>query len=171
LWILPFVDILVPTTPPEFPEPEEQTLFSLSESPDESTPTTAGTQTAPPLTATPTPTQAPTAEPLACTFTASVNLFCRTGPGSSYPDIDSFTPGVMAPVVGMSSDGNYWYVIGPIGGRMCTVPMGDRFGSVTGDCSQQPVFTPMPLPPTVTPSPTACPIGGLMAPGCPTPAP
>jgi hypothetical protein len=116
-----------------------------------------------------TPTSSATEVAGACTFTAAVNLFCRSGPGGDYPDIDSFTPGVMAPVVGMSSDGDYWYVLGPLGGRMCTVPTGDRFGSTTGDCSQQPVFTPMPPPPTVTPSPTACPPNADGVPTCPAP--
>jgi len=47
----------------------------------------------------------PTAPPQACTFTASLNLFCRSGPGSSvYPDIDEFTAGESAPVVGISED-------------------------------------------------------------------
>ena len=119
-----------------------------------------------PETGTPTTTPAPTEDAGACTFTALVKLFCRTGPGGDYPDIDSFTPGQMAPVVGMSSDGNYWYVTGPLSGRMCTVPMGDRFGQTSGDCSQQPVFTPIPLPPTATPSPTPCTPGGVAVPGC-----
>lgn len=129
-----------------------------------------------------TPIPFPTAtEQMACIFEAAVNLFCRRGPGNGYSDTDSFTPGMTAPVVGESGDGNYWYVLGPNTGRACTVPKGERFGSISGACSPQPRFTPPPLPPTEVPStgvpPTEAPsdddgpgLFGTVAPS-PTPIP
>ncbi len=81
----------------------------------------------------------------ACVFEAAVNLFCRVGPHSDYAEVESFTPGVTALVVGESHAGDHWYVLGPNSGRPCTVPKGPRFGSTTGACSPQPQFTPPPL--------------------------
>ena len=78
----------------------------------------------------PTPTYTPTPEP--CTFEAKVNLFCRVGPGLE--EIDSFVPGDTATVIGQSTDGLYWFVLGPHFGEECTVPSEDRFGEVEGDC-------------------------------------
>jgi Bacterial Ig domain len=117
--------------------------------------------TSPAVTGTPAPTATATATEVAgaCTFTAAINIFCRAGPGQGYEDIDSFTPGQMAPVLGESTDGFFWYVTGPNAGRLCTVPKAERFGAVTGDCSQIPDFTPVPLP-TATPTPTATPCVG-----------
>lgn len=89
-----------------------------------------------------------------CTFIASANLFCRLGGDTRFEIVDSLTPGQMAPVVGMSTDTFYWYVIGPLSNRMCTVPSAERYGMVTGDCSGIPQFTPMPTPvdtPTTVP--------------------
>ena len=103
-------------------------------------------------------TPTPTIEQVACTYTAVVNLFCRIGPSSLYPEIDTFIPGQTAPITGMSSDGFYWYVVGPHNGRLCTVPDGAKFGEVSGDCSSIPAFTPIPPPPaTPTPTPTCTP--------------
>ena len=101
------------------------------------------------FTSTLTPTNTATIEP--CIFTAAVNLFCRTGPTLNYPEIDTFTPGMTAPVVGQSLDAAVWYVVGPHNGNVCTVPSAERYGSVTGDCSTTARFTPIPPPlPTVT---------------------
>jgi hypothetical protein len=117
----------------------------------------AAEPTSPAVTGTPTATSTTAELAGACTFTAAINLFCRSGPGSGYPDIDSFTPGQMGLVLGESTDGFFWYVEGPNSGRLCTVPQGDRFGAVSGDCSQIPGFTPIPLPtPTPTLTPTPC---------------
>ncbi len=101
----------------------------------------------------------PTAEAGVCTYEALVNLFCREGSDTRFEAIDSFTPGQTAPVVGMSTDGFYWYVLGPLSSLQCTVPSAERYGFVTGDCSGLPQFTPMPTPAdtptsTVTPTPT-----------------
>ncbi len=103
-------------------------------------------------------TPTPTIEQEACTYTSVVNLFCRVGPGSLYPEIDTFIPGQSAPIKGASSDGFFWYVLGPHNGRLCTVPDGAQFGEVSGDCSGIPAFTPIPPPPaTPTPTPTCTP--------------
>jgi hypothetical protein len=119
-----------------------------------------------PLRSTPTasPTPSPTftatiEEPVECTFRAITNLFCRLGPGKDYKDIDSFVPGQTAPIVGQSLDGYYWYVLGPISGRTCTVPADPRFGETTGDCENKPLFTPIPPTLTPTPTPTEQPLG------------
>lgn len=114
-------------------------------------------------------TVVPTEEAGACTFEAVVNIFCRLGTDTRFEPVDSFTPGQTAPVVGMSSDGFYWYVLGPLSGQMCTVPSAERYGFTTGDCSSLPSFTPMPTPadtptstveptPTLTATPTVTPI-------------
>lgn len=137
----PAAEVEVSVGDVEVEEPEETLLSTPAE---ESTPT-------------------PTIEHVACTYTSVVNLFCRIGPGSQYPEIDTFTPGQSAPIEGLSSDGFYWYVVGPHNGRLCTVPDGERFGEVSGDCSGIPAFTPIPPPATPTPTPTCTP--GVV--GCP----
>lgn len=109
------------------------------------------------------PAEAPQ-EPMAvagdCIHTAITNLFCRVGPGSFYDAIDNFVAGQSAPIIGQSTDGIFWYVIGPNYGEICTVPKAERFGETDGDCGEQPRFTPIPLPsPTPTPEPTPCPAG------------
>lgn len=101
----------------------------------------------------------------ACIFTAAVNLFCRTGPGNAYPEIDTFTPGLTALVIGQSTDGLFWYVVGPHYGETCTVSSEERYGSVEGDCDTADRFTPIPTPwPTATvtplPRPTDTPVPG-----------
>ncbi len=95
-------------------------------------------------------TETPTAR--ACTFTAAINLFCRSGPGASlYPDVDSFTAGQSAVVVGESPDGVFVYVVGPNISGVCTVPSTARFGWLNGDCEKLPVFTPPALPQPIKP--------------------
>jgi hypothetical protein len=102
-------------------------------------------QASPTLTATPTQT--------VCQVEAVVNLFCRAGPGSVYKDLDSFIPGQTAPIIGQSLDAQYWYVIGPNLGPVCTVPTGPAFVIVHGEnCGVAPRFTPPPTPrPTEAP--------------------
>ena len=102
-----------------------------------------------------------------CTFEAVVNLFCRGGEGTRFEAVDSMTPGQLAEILGMSSDGAFWWVEGPLSGRMCTVPQGEQYGLVSGDCSGIPSFTPQPTPvdtevpvtntPTASPTPTRTP--------------
>jgi hypothetical protein len=109
-----------------------------------------------------TATASPTVTPMAtltatpgqtvCQVEAVKNLFCRAGPGSVYKDLDSFTPGQMAPIIGQSLDGQYWYVTGPNLGKACTVPTGPSFVIVHGENCIAPRFTPGPTPhPTEAP--------------------
>ena len=110
----------------------------------------------------------------ACTYEALVNLFCRQGADQRFPIVDSLTPGQQASVIGMSSDGLYWFLEGPLSGRPCTVPQGEQYGVVTGTCEGLPSFTPMPTPsdtPTMTPSPTATPDRSRETPPTSTPIP
>ena len=79
-----------------------------------------------------------------CTYTALINHFCRQGPGTGFAKTDNFTPEQTASVIGQSTDGFFWYVIGPNYGEVCTVPVDDGFGEVSGDCDILPVFTPIP---------------------------
>jgi len=107
-------------------------------------------------------TQQPMALVEDCIYTSTNNLFCREGPGAFYDPIDNFTPGQSAPIVGQSTDGIFWYVIGPNYGVVCTVPKAPEFGQATGNCDNQPRFTPIPPPsptPTKKPKATPCPAG------------
>jgi len=108
------------------------------------------------------PAEAPQVVVKDCIFTATINLFCRIGPGVIYNPIDNFIPGQSAPIIGQSVNGIFWYVIGPNYGELCTVPKAPEYGETTGLCDQQPRFTPIPPPsptPTKTPEATACPAG------------
>lgn len=97
-----------------------------------------------------------------CIYTAVINLFCRLGPGSSiYPEIDSFTPGQFALVLGQSQDGVFVAVEGPNFGETCYVPRDEQFGELTGSCDDQPILvdpaipaSPTDLPPTDSPDDT-----------------
>jgi hypothetical protein len=117
------------------------------------------TTTAPTFTPTPTltPTQTPTPtvrEPVECIFTASMGLNCREGPGINFNYIDSFVAGQSAVVVGQSTAGYHWYVLGPNNGLVCAVSNDPTYGNTEGDCEEKPRFTPPPTP-TNTPEPTA----------------
>jgi hypothetical protein len=81
-----------------------------------------------------------------CTYKAIINHFCRRGPSKYFEAIDNFIPEQVAPIIGQSTDGFFWYVIGPNYGEVCTVPNEDRFGEVSGDCEMLPRFTPIPSP-------------------------
>lgn len=154
LVLLGFVSQVPSCMPPIALDPPGQGMSIISFPPaitPEDSPSATATSTEQP-TATPTATQIPT-EQAECTYTALVNLFCRLGPGGQYKEIDTFTPGQFAPIVGQSSDGFYWYVLGPNNGNLCTVPDGAQYGHITGDCAVIPAFTPIPLP-TATPTST-----------------
>ncbi len=103
----------------------------------------------------------------ACTFTAAVDLNCRSGPGMLlYPVVDFLRTGETADVVGRSPDGRYVYVTAPHNPGYCVVPVDLEFGTLAGDaCASRPEFTPFP-PPTATP--TSLPPGGGPGPqaGC-----
>lgn len=120
--------------------------FEVPPNPDELSHQAAGDQ--------PLVTITPTAEE-ACIYTAALNIFCRSGPGKNYPEIDTFTPDMTAPITGQSTDGMYWYVVGPHYGAECTIPSDARYGTTSGGCSTIPRFTPMPVPLTAwTETPT-----------------
>lgn len=103
------------------------------------------TSTSTPLTPTPTST------PEACTYTAVVNVFCRTGPGGSiYPEVDSFLTGQSAPVYGFSPDRYFAQVQGINNLVACYVPLGGRYGLLSGACEDLPLLNPPPPPPTAT---------------------
>ena len=108
-----------------------------------------------------------------CIYTALINHYCRRGPSTVFEAIDNFVPEQVAPIIGQSTNGFFWYVIGPNYGAVCTVPTEERFGKVSGDCELLPRFTPIPSPtPTNTPEPTACTIrqaGGTII--CVSPCP
>ncbi|MFH2101880.1 MAG: right-handed parallel beta-helix repeat-containing protein [Chloroflexota bacterium] len=83
----------------------------------------------------------------ACTFTAAVDLNCRSGPGASvYTVVDNFNAGQSALVSGQSLDGQFLYVVGPNNGATCAVPAADRYGATGGDCGLLAIFTPLPPP-------------------------
>lgn len=82
-----------------------------------------------------------------CVYTALINHFCRRGPGLEFEGIDNFVPEQDAPVIGQSTDGLFWYVLGPNYGDVCTVPVDNGFGEVSGACETLARFTPMPTPP------------------------
>lgn len=117
-------------------------VFSL---PDQVTVTVAGDFAS----SSPTPTVGKNEQ---CTFTALINQFCNRGEG--YDAIDNFVAGQSAQIIGRSTDGLFWYVIGPNYGEVCTVLTEEGFGEVSDGCETMPRFTPMP-----TPIPTESPLG------------
>lgn len=104
------------------------------------------TSTPIPMSETPSPTSTFTAVPEKCFFEAVVNLFCRIGPDSKYPEVDSMVPGEMGEVIGISEDGFYVYLIGPHSGLQCAVPNATQFGVLSGDCDDLPIITNPQLP-------------------------
>ncbi len=85
-----------------------------------------------------------------CIYTAVTNVFCRLGPDDSlYPVVDSFKAGQSAPVVGRSWDKVFVYVEGPINHELCVVPATPRFGTLTGDCEELEVITPLDVDETI----------------------
>lgn len=90
----------------------------------------------------------PTQEAQACIITSLVSLNCRPAPG--YEPIDGFTSGQSAEVVAQSEF--LWQVRGLNSDELCTVPKGDSFVRVEGDCESVSEFTPLPRPePTIAP--------------------
>jgi len=85
-----------------------------------------------------------------CEFTAITNLFCRLGPGmSAYPEIDSFTPGQVGEVLGISPDGKFVQVVGAGNKLPCYVSVEKQFGELNGVCDDLPTLDP---PPTLVPT-------------------
>jgi hypothetical protein len=85
---------------------------------------------------------------LKCTYIAHTNLFCRLGPGASlYPETDSFTPSQEAEVLGISPDGLFLQVVGPVNNEPCFVPDDEELGEKKGACDDLVVVEPPPPPP------------------------
>lgn len=85
-----------------------------------------------------------------CKYTSLVNLFCRFGPNSNqYPEVDSFMPGQESDVLGISPDGIFVQVMGPVNDEPCYVPVDEEFGELSGVCDDLPVLE---LPPTPIPT-------------------
>jgi hypothetical protein len=107
-----------------------------------------------------------------CTYTAAVNLFCRSGPGQVYGEVDSLVPGTIVDVLGIVPDGSHVQVLGPNFGEACFVPLGDTFGTLGGACDDltvvqpPPTPTPTPTPIPFTPTPTCNPLN-IAGPPCP----
>ena len=112
-------------------------------------PTLSEIQTQPPtststVTLTPEPSLTPTPEkPI---ITVSTNTNCRTGNAKNYDYVGALLTGEQAEILARDS-GNYWYVRLP-SGTMCW--LWGNYGTITGDTSALPVFTP---PPSPTPAP------------------
>lgn len=88
----------------------------------------------------------------ACTFTAKVDLNCRSGPGDDFESLGFLLLNQTSPIVGKSGDGSYWYVKAPDTNERCAVPNSTEFGETAGDCSEVPeviAHTPTPQPPFV----------------------
>ena len=84
-----------------------------------------------------------------CKYVSLVNLFCRLGPSSNdYPETDSFIPGQESEVFGISPDGNFVQVIGPVNEQPCYVPIWEEFGELIGVCDDLPELEPPPTPMT-----------------------
>ena len=82
-----------------------------------------------------------------CEYTAGINLFCRFGPGmSAYPVTDSFTPGQVGEVLGISPDGNFVQVVGANNKLPCYVSVEKQFGELSGVCDDLPTLDPPPTP-------------------------
>ncbi len=96
----------------------------------------------------------------ACTFTAAVDLNCRSGPGMLYPAVDFLKTGESASLAGRSPDGRFAYVLAPHNPGYCAIPVDPDFGRLAGAaCASLPEFTPLPVPTaTLTTAPSA---GGL----------
>ena len=79
-------------------------------------------------------------------ISVSQNTNCRKGNAKNYDYVGALVIGEQAEILARDS-GNYWYVRLP-SGTMCW--LWGQYGTITGDTSQLPVFTP---PPSPTPAP------------------
>ena len=96
------------------------------------------------LTLTPEPSLTPT--PSIPIIIVSKNTNCRTGNAKNYDYVDALLTGEQAEIIARDS-GNYWYVRLPTG-TMCW--LWGEYGTITGDTSKLPLFTP---PSSPTPAP------------------
>jgi hypothetical protein len=117
---------------------------------------------------TPAPLLAPPVTPTVapCTFTAVVDLNCRSGPGALlYPVVDGLEAGESAEVVGQSVDGLFVYLVAPHTSGVCAVSADPGYGTLAGACDSLAVFTPLPVP-TATFTPVTPPGGSSQYTGC-----
>lgn len=122
------------------PTPQQTAPATLPEAPTLS-PEPTSTLT---LTLTPEPSLTPT--PQKPIIIVSKNTNCRTGNAKNYDYVGALLTGEQAEIIARDS-GNYWYVRLP-SGTSCW--LWGEYGTITGETSQLPVFTP---PPSPTPSP------------------
>jgi hypothetical protein len=120
------------------PTPQQTAPATLPEAPTQSPEPTST------LTLTPEPSLTPT--PPKPIIIVSKNTNCRTGNTKNYDYVGALLTGEQAEIIARDS-GNYWYVRLP-SGTMCW--LWGEYGTITGDTSQLPVFTP---PPSPTPAP------------------
>jgi hypothetical protein len=111
-----------------------------SEAPATQTPSPVPTSTTTP---TPTLTLTPTALPPM--ISASENMHCRSGPGTSYPSLDVLFADQAAQILARSTLEDFWYIeIPEKSGKTCWVS--GFYATVEGDVSVLPVYTPIPSP-------------------------
>lgn len=117
-------------------------------------------------TATVTPSPRPTLTPTDVTPMATVvqNAFCRAGDNNIFARRDTLVAGVMAPVLGRNSAGNWIKILSPTQGVECWIFLDLVELNVPLDAIQilqslpTPTYTPTPEP-TEEPEPTSCPAG------------
>ncbi len=119
------------------------------------------------------PPPAATPIPSVCTASSSQNVNVRSGPGTNYPAIGSLFVGSSLEVTGRNSDGSW--VVTNFNGRQGWISTGVI--TLQGPCSALPFVvpppSPTPIPPTLTPTPSApivqfwstVPDGAILAPG------
>ncbi|MDD2922081.1 MAG: hypothetical protein PHQ36_07320, partial [Anaerolineales bacterium] len=111
----------------------------------------------PTLAFTPTATDTPTV-PLP-EISVSVNTNCRSGPGKVYEIEGALLVGKSAPIYGVDSTGQYWYIRNPDpGAEYCW--LSGKYATVEGATSLVPVMTP---PPTATATVTPLPVPDFRA--------
>lgn len=97
------------------------------------------------------------ATPSGTFFVVDVGANCRSGPGTVYDRVTSFTPNTFLPLAGRNTDSSWWYVqTGP--SSNCWISAGT--GHTSGQTGSLPVVAapPTPTPPaTVTGTPAAGP--------------
>jgi len=137
------------------PQPQEP---GTTPSPSPTPSPTAGpiTPNATDATDTPAPTT-PSATPMPPTATGSgettvtmtQNGFCRTGPGTNYPDVTAFETGTTLLVTGINSEMTWVQVAVPNSAARCWISLVSL--QLNGSLDGVPILA---APPTITPSPT-----------------
>jgi uncharacterized protein YgiM (DUF1202 family) len=112
--------------------PATTTTVNPSRTPGSTTPTVTATGS-------PTVTTTPSGDKVILSITGNSN--CRTGPGASYSNVTSFTPGVKLEVIGKNTENNYWLVKIPGSQETCWV--WGVYTTATGDLESVPETTPV----------------------------